>query len=110
MVKRNWGFLYGAGVFLALMLWIPGLSQGGEGTLKTRVPKGVYIDLTKDFYETLREEGGRGTDVYSNDPSSEYLRQIAVSTRFMVETNLQILRLQEEIIRLLDARSKQNRK
>ena len=110
MKKRNKGLPYGACLFLTLMLWMPGLSHGGDGIPKTRVPKGVYIDLTQDFYETLREESGSGTKVYSNDPSSEYLRQIAVSTKFIVETNLQILRLQEEIIRLLDTRSGQNRK
>lgn len=110
MKKRNKGLPYGTCLFLTLMLWMPGLSHGGDGIPKTRVPKGVYIDLTQDFYQTLREEGGSGTKVYSNDPSSEYLRQIAVSTKFIVETNLQILRLQEEIIRLLDTRSGQNRK
>ena len=108
MKRRMRGLIGGTGLLLALMLWMPGLSHGGDGIRKRQVPKGVYIDLTKDFYETLREEGGRGTKVYSNDPSVEYLRRIAVSTRFMVETNLQILRLQEEIIRRLDARAGQS--
>lgn len=110
MKRQNRALLCGTVFILALMLWIPGISHGGEGIPRTQVPKGVYVDLTRDFYETLRQEGDRGTKVYSNDPSSEYLRQIAVSTRFIVETNLQILRLQEEIIRLLEDRSGQNRK
>ncbi|MFH1488986.1 MAG: hypothetical protein ABII06_08790 [Pseudomonadota bacterium] len=72
---------------------------------KNRVPEGVYIDMTRDFYETLRNEGGAGAKVYSNDPSSEYLKQISISARFMVETNLQILKHQEEMIRLLQSLS-----
>jgi hypothetical protein len=66
-----------------------------------QMPEGVYIEMSKDFYETLREEAGRGTRVYSNDPSDEYLRQIAVSARFMVQTNLEILRQQEAIQQML---------
>jgi hypothetical protein len=34
--------------------------------------------------------------------SETHLRQIAISTRFMVETNLQILRQQEKMIELLE--------
>ncbi len=108
MKRRTTGLLNWVG--LALVLLFPGFSLGGEGISKALVPRGVTIELTKDFYETLRDEGGRGTKGYSSDPSSEYLRQIAVSTRFMVETNLQILRFQEEIMRLLDNRSGHNRK
>jgi hypothetical protein len=61
----------------------------------------VHVDLTKDFYQTLRNEGSAGTKAYSNDPSVEYLREISIATRFMVETNLQILKNQEMIIQLL---------
>ncbi len=65
------------------------------------IPEGVYIKLTKDFYDSLKSSGNI---TYSNDPSIEYLRQIAVSTKFMVETNLQILKQQEKIIQLLEKR------
>lgn len=95
---------------LASLLFLPPwISSAEDGFRKKGVPEGVYIDLTRDFYETLREEG-RTTKTYSNDPSSEYLRQIAVSTRFMVETNLQIIRLQEQILRLLEAGSESGKK
>ncbi len=110
MKRRATGLLYWAGPLLTLVLLFPGLSHGGDAICKTRVPRGIYIELTEDFYETLKDEGARGTKVYGSDPSAEYLRQIAVSTRFMVETNLQILRLQEEIIRLFDTPSEHNRK
>lgn len=66
-----------------------------------RNPEGVYIELTRDFYETLREDTGRSNTVYTNDPSAEHLKEIAVSARFMVRTNLEILKQQEEMIRLL---------
>ena len=68
-----------------------------------RMPEGVYLKLTKEFYEALKAEGEEGVKVYSNDPSKEYLRQIAVASRYLVETNLQILKNQERIIKLLES-------
>ena len=66
-----------------------------------QVPEGVYIKLTNDFYEQLSRQGQNNHKVYSNDPSEGALKEIAVSTRFMVETNLQILKQQEIVIQLL---------
>jgi hypothetical protein len=68
---------------------------------RVQVPEGVYVDLTRDFYEALQRDAGRSATVYSNDPSSAHLREIAVSARFMVQTNLEILKQQEEMIQLL---------
>ncbi|MBW1720689.1 MAG: hypothetical protein JRH13_13875 [Deltaproteobacteria bacterium] len=110
MKKKRAGSLPGWVCLLLLVLSFPGVALGGEGIPKVQVPEGVYINLTRDFYEALRDEGGRGPRTYSNDPSAEYLRQIAISTRFMVETNLQILKLQEEILRLLKTQSGSGRK
>jgi hypothetical protein len=80
----------------------------GQGFLLTQeagsrrpVPKGIWIELNKDFYEALKGESTDGSKVYSNNPSEDYLRQIAVSSRFMVETNLQMLKQQEEMIQML---------
>jgi hypothetical protein len=87
-------------MILFISLMSPGLSIGGDSRTRDHLPGGVYIDLTKDFYEALREEGGNSV-TYSNDPSADRLRQIAVSSRFMVETNLQIIKQQERIIELL---------
>ena len=67
-------------------------------------------ELTKDFYEALRNEGDHGTTVYTNDLSQEYLKQIATSTRFMVETNLEILKQQERSINLLRSLLKDQKK
>lgn len=65
------------------------------------VPDGVYIKLTKDYYEHLRNSGQSAVKTYHNDPSEGYLKELAVSARFVVETNLQILKQQERIIQLL---------
>jgi hypothetical protein len=89
----------------AALLFTPPLSPGpvdnataGE---RSHVPKGVHLELTRDFYEALMEEGREEGKVYSNDPSAAHLREIAVSTRFMVETNLEIIKQQEMMIELL---------
>ncbi len=63
------------------------------------LPEGVYMKLNREFYDSL---SNNDKTTYSNDKSTEYLREISISTKFMVETNLQIIRQQEEIIRLLE--------
>ena len=88
------------GCILLLGTWWTAMALEGERVARATVPEGVYIDLTRDFYEALKRDGG-DSKVYSNDPSDQYLRQIAVSAKFMVETNLQILKQQEEIRLLL---------
>jgi pyruvate-formate lyase len=55
--------------------------------------------LTEDFYRALRNEG---TKTYTTGGQDEYLRQIAVSTKFMVETNLRIIEQQARMIELLE--------
>jgi hypothetical protein len=67
----------------------------------------IELQLTEDFYHALRAEG---TKTYATDQSDEYLRQIAVSTRFMVETNLRLMQQQERIISLLEAQQAQKTK
>lgn len=59
----------------------------------------VEVELTESFYRALRAEG---TKTYSTDKSEEYLRQIAVSSRYAVESNLKIIKQQERIIELLE--------
>ena len=58
----------------------------------------IEVELTESFYEALRDEGNRK---YSTNQSEEYLRQIAVSARYAVESNLKIIKQQEHIIELL---------
>lgn len=62
----------------------------------------VTIELTEDFYRALRNEG---TKTYSTERENEYLRQIAVSTKFMVETNLRIIEQQSRMIELLEKKT-----
>lgn len=92
-----------------LAFWGPNVSCGEDQAAGVQIPEGVYIKLTRDFYEALRDEGCRGPKVYSNDPSQEYLKQIAISAKFMVETNLEILKTQERIIQRLEALSKKGK-
>ena len=89
-----------AGCLFLLGTWWTAMALDGERIARVAIPEGVYIDLTQDFYEALKRDGGN-SNVYSNDPSDRYLSQIAVSAKFMVETNLQILKQQEEIRQLL---------
>lgn len=84
-----------------LAVFYPGGTIAREG-INYGLPQGVYIDLTKEFYEALKAEGNSGNKSYTNDMSQEYLRQIAVSAKFMVETNLRILQNQKKIIELLE--------
>ena len=64
--------------------------------------EGVRVELTREFYEALRQEGNSGSRTYSNDPRNDYLRRIAVSSEFAVKTNLTIIQQQERIIQLLE--------
>lgn len=86
---------------LFTILWRPVIAYSDDKAPEFQVPEGVYIKLTREFYESLREEGQGRTKTYSNNPSIEYLKQISISTRFMVETNLQIMKQQERILQLL---------
>ena len=92
-------------IFITLMILLivsPEAQTGSkENHEKIRLPENVYIELTREFYEAMKNKEHGGQMVYSNDPSLEYLREISVSSRFIVETNLQILKQQERIISLL---------
>jgi len=90
-----------AAFFLGVIIWTPALTYSRDRYSEQRLPEGVYIKLTKDFYEALKNSGSTGVKTYSNNPSNEYLKEIAVSARFLVETNLQILKQQAELIQLM---------
>jgi hypothetical protein len=101
MQRWQWtrrGFIL-AGALAAMIIMGPATPAAEPAGDYSR-PKTV-LELTEDFYRTLRSEGTR---TYATTGSSdEYLRQIAVSSRFMVETNLQLLQQQKRIIQLLEA-------
>ena len=101
LTLKRIGMIFFGGAFLATLIMSSTL-YAKDDRIKGRIPEGVYIELTKEFYEALQKNGYGGSKTYSNDPSKDYLKQIAVSTRFMVETNLQILKQQEKMIQLLE--------
>ena len=73
----------------------------------------VFLRIDKEFYDALNDDGQNGKKTYSNNPNSksdEYLRQIAVSTKYMVETNIEILKQQDQIIKLLQTISEEKSK
>ena len=110
MKRLKWKcFIFLAGSLLGMILWRPAITYA-QDTDPVHIPEGVYIELTKDFYQALRDEGSQGTITYSNDPSIEYLKQISISARFMVETNLNILKQQERLIQLLHSLLKDRKK
>ena len=98
------------GAVLGFIICVPVATYSQDNNTNTRVPEGVYIKLTQDFYEALKNEDSGGAKVYTNDPSDEYLKQIAISTKFMVETNLEILKQQEKMNQMLDSLLKGRRK
>jgi hypothetical protein len=90
---------------LAALGWVLLTAAGpAAGTAGDRWKSRTELQLTEDFYQALRSEGAR---TYATGSSDEYLRQIAVSTRFMVETNLKLLQQQKRIIQLLEDLKKQ---
>lgn len=93
-----------AALLMGVVLCLPVAAYGQDNY---QVPEGVYIRLTKDFYEALKNQGSK---VYTNNPSDEYLKQIAISTKFMVETNLEILKQQEKMNTMLDSLFKNKKK
>lgn len=99
-LKRIGMIFFGSAFLLTLIM--SSILYAKDDRVRSRIPAGIYIELTEEFYEALRNNGYGGSKTYSNDPSKDYLKQIAISTRFMVETNLQILRQQEKMIQLLE--------
>lgn len=93
-------------VALTLLLSLAAISAvWGQERIRSTHESGIYLELTEEFYRSLRDGNLEEGRQYSNQVSDEYLRQIAVSSRFMVETNLKILEQQEKIIQLLEALS-----
>ena len=89
--------LYVSALILLLGCGITVYCIAQDSESKKELPEGVYLKLTREFYESLNNN----QNTYSNNKSTEYLREISISSRFIVESNLQIIRQQEEIIRLL---------
>jgi hypothetical protein len=96
--KTTNGFILAA-ILATMGSVFPGTASRADETTGERWKPRTELQLTEDFYQALRSEGAK---TYTTGASDEYLRQIAVSTRFMVETNLQLLQQQKRIIQLLE--------
>ena len=90
-----------------LIVKAPGYAQNKAKGYPFR--DGVFINLTEDFYRALQDEGNRPSNTYSTDKRNDYLRRIAVSAQFAVETNLQIIKQQAQMIRLLESIDKKRK-
>jgi hypothetical protein len=90
----------------ALFILSPAIGAAQDRERPIAPSSGLYIELTEDFYRALKNESAGADRIYTNNSADEYLRQIAVTTKFMVETNLRIIRQQEKIIELLESRGK----
>jgi hypothetical protein len=88
----------GVAVALSVLTVLHHQTAGAESGSRDQRHK-ITIELTEDFYRALRNETAK---TYSTDRHDEYLRQISVSTKFMVETNLRIIEQQARMIELLE--------
>ena len=90
-------------LFFLILLLCPfgNHSLAEEENPNYHAPEGLYIKMTREFYEALKEDSNSGLKTYSNNASLLYLKQISINSRFMVETNLQIIKQQEQILFLL---------
>lgn len=107
-MKNQWHSLLWAGGLLFLFTIPVAIATADDQqsvTTKSRPhpPVGIYLDLSEDFYQALKESNQGGTRTLSTGMSEDYLHQIAIATRYTVETNLQILKQQERIIQLLES-------
>lgn len=73
----------------------------GKPSRHTYPPVGIFIELGDDFHRELGAYDDN-TRTLSTDMSETYLHQIAIATRYTVETNLKILQQQKRIIELLE--------
>ncbi|OGQ95570.1 MAG: hypothetical protein A2521_07770 [Deltaproteobacteria bacterium RIFOXYD12_FULL_57_12] len=89
-------------VLAALCGWSPASHAAEYST----PPGGVHIELTEDFYKALQNDDKDNARHLGNTKSEEYLRQIAVSGRYLVETNMQILAQQKKMVELLEGMAK----
>jgi hypothetical protein len=86
--------------FLTLSFW-PCVTPAEDVAPPSGPEVEIHLDLTRQYYDALRRADNARTRHLSTDRSDRYLEQIAISTRFMVETNLRLLKEQAEIKALL---------
>ena len=91
-------------LFLSLCLilaFLSSLASAQDADPNKNAAVEIHLDLNRQFYEALRQaDSARGRSL-STDASERHLEQIAISARFMVETNLRLLQEQAETNALL---------
>ena len=107
---KGMGLIISAGYITAMIVIGPVTAYGEDSSYRKNLPDGVYMELTKEFYDALRKEDSSGKKVYSSDSSRKYLKEVAVAARLMVETNQKIIKQHEKMIQLLETLVKEWRK
>jgi hypothetical protein len=75
-------------------------AQTDTGTTPAK-PGGPYVVLTGDFFEAMEKLSRANENTYG-DRQDPFLEQIAVASKFMVKTNLTLIKQNERIIHLLE--------
>lgn len=88
----------GLAIVLFVLTGLHHQTAGADSGSKDQRHK-ITIELTEEFYRALRNETAK---TYTTHRQDDYLRQIAVSTKFMVETNLRIIEQQARMVELLE--------
>jgi len=100
MIKSRYAKIVLGVLLTGLILVLAGVALGWPPYHGGRPHVGIYFDLTEAFNRAMAEERGDSKS-YNTSASDQYLKQIAVSAEFLVKTNLELIRLQQELIDLL---------
>jgi len=93
-----------AGCLALLALMVVGLAHAKRPDHPRPYPLfGIFLEMNEDFYRALDEETTSGSTTLTTNKSDILLNKIAITGRYAVETNIQILQQQERIIQLLEA-------
>ncbi len=91
---------------LAIVCWLaPGPAQAdGAGPDRARGP-GLSVILSREFFEAMNRLSQPGATY--GDRQEVWLEKIALSSQYVVKTNLTLIQQQERIIRLLEELTRQ---
>ena len=92
------------GCLVLLALMVVGLAHARRPDHPASYPlNGIFLQMNEDFYRALDEEAQSGSTTLTTNKSDILLNKIAITGRYAVETNIQILQQQARIIELLQA-------
>jgi len=84
-----------AAVLIQAIMSLPAAAQSDADKFN------FYIPLTKEFFEAMEKLSRSNANTYG-DRQEPLLEQIALSSQFMVKTNLTLIKQNERIIHLLE--------